>query len=64
MIVRAGEPPRQWHRSERFLYLDGNWFFITREGAYEGPFDTQDDAREGLDEYLREVYEDLFKGLH
>ena len=64
MIVRAGETPSQWHREERFLVLEGSWFFATREGAFEGPFKSREAAREGLDDYLRTIYEDLFKGLH
>ena len=37
--------------SERFLRIDGAWWFSTREGD-EGPFATREAAREGLRRYI------------
>ncbi len=37
------------------LYQDetaGNWYFTTREGKSMGPFDTKDEARQGLEDFL------------
>lgn len=31
---------------------DGRWYFMTREGKSMGPFDSEDEARQGLEDFL------------
>ena len=49
---RAGEQGNIPQREERFLEQHQAWFFQTREGAVEGPFDTKNHANRALDELL------------
>ena len=52
-ISRKNEAPgRSFFRSERFSFDSGKWFFSTREGTLEGPFDSQGVAEERLKTYL------------
>ena len=49
---REDMPPE---RGNTRLYEDeaeGNWYFTTREGKSMGPFDSKDEARRGLDDFL------------
>lgn len=39
-------------RSERMISQDGNWFFQTREGTFEGPFESERNARIALERYI------------
>jgi hypothetical protein len=32
---------------------DGSWYFLTREGSVEGPFDCREDAEEQLEVYIQ-----------
>ena len=50
-----GQKYRNWFRSDRMSENGGKWFFCTREGTIEGPFDSQMDARSGLDVYINTV---------
>ncbi len=43
---------RAHFRAERFNQRDGGWYFITREGSEEGPFDTRGLAEQRLDSYI------------
>lgn len=49
---RAGELGAIPGRSERFLTEQNQWFFQTREGAVEGPFDSRNQAGKALGEFL------------
>lgn len=49
---RAGEIGVVPERNERFQNSDGNWFFCTREGCFEGPFNDKAQASRGLIEFL------------
>lgn len=49
---RVGEVGVIPKRNERFLLSNGDWFFTTREGCIEGPFDDQAQASRGLREFL------------
>ena len=40
-------------RSNRMPQQAGKWYFETREGSLEGPFDTELDAAVGLDDYVK-----------
>ena len=44
---------RSWFRSDRLVRESDKWFFLTREGTVEGPFDTKSEARERLEVYTR-----------
>lgn len=48
-----GEGGRSWFRTERLVQEGDKWFFLTREGTVEGPFDTELDATERLEMYAK-----------
>jgi len=45
---------RTYFRSDRFFAVSNQWYFSTREGGDLGPFDTQDQAKQALQTYLRD----------
>jgi hypothetical protein len=45
-------------RQNRFFKDAGNWYFHTREGSTQGPFDVRGDAERGLESHLR-IFKDL-----
>ncbi len=47
---------KAWYRSERFIEHDGKWFFVTREGTTQGPFDSKQDAIVQLEKWVK-VYQ-------
>ena len=50
---RKDDPVKKsWFRSERFIQEGGKWFFFTREGTIEGPFEDKLAAVRQLDIYL------------
>ena len=49
---RDGEDDRTWFRSDRFFAENDKWFFTTREGTVEGPYDSRKDAEQELEIYL------------
>ncbi|MEQ9545787.1 MAG: DUF6316 family protein [Marinobacter sp.] len=61
MDVRRGEQERNWFRSDRFTTINGQWFFQTREGTFEGPFDSVNEAQMELMLYLRHSEDDIFR---
>jgi hypothetical protein len=40
-------------RSSRFFKHNGKWFFNTREGTMEGPFEKLPEAENKLEEYIK-----------
>ena len=52
---RISDPPgaHTRYRTNRFVREGKNWFFFTREGTIEGPFDDECKASEGLQVYLQ-----------
>ena len=44
---------RSWFRADRFFQHEGKWYFHTREGSMEGPFDDRFKARERMDAYVK-----------
>jgi hypothetical protein len=44
---------RSWFRSRRFFRDGGKWYFNTREGTIEGPFEERTEAEDRLKEYIR-----------
>jgi hypothetical protein len=45
-------------RPSRFFKDTGNWYFHTREGSTQGPFELRSDAERGLESHLR-IFKDL-----
>ncbi len=46
-------------RESRFFHSLEEWYFLTREGTVEGPFDERTDAEAGLESYLAELPESV-----
>lgn len=60
MEMRVGEEQKNWFRSSRFSCVNGKWFYQTREGAIEGPFDSIEEGERDLLVYLRHASDELF----
>lgn len=52
MKAREGESRESWFRCNRFYNLKGKWFFSTREGIDFGPYETQQEARHELENFI------------
>lgn len=53
MDVRTGESDSKvWYRSERYFYVDGSWYFSTREGIDIGPYSSRLAASNGLSLFI------------
>jgi len=52
---RISDPPgaRTRYRTNRFTQEGKGWYFCTREGTIEGPFEDESRASEGLRVYLQ-----------
>ena len=52
---RADDPDtnRSWFRSDRLVEEAGQWYFLTREGTVEGPYDSKVEAMEKINLYAR-----------
>ncbi len=50
---------RARYRSERLVKEGGQWYFHTREGTLEGPFDSEQKAKDQLETYIKLVEIDL-----
>ncbi|MEQ5836600.1 hypothetical protein EB809_19905 [Marinobacter sp. R17] len=55
MVVRQGETEKNWFRTERFSYVNGAWYFETREGTFQGPFENALEAELELNFYLQQT---------
>lgn len=55
MANRAGEVGHVPHRSERYINRNAGWFFYTREGVVEGPFDNRNQADRALNDFLQRL---------
>jgi len=44
--------PKTRFRSDRFFCSEGLWFFNTREGTVEGPYESRSSAEAGLANHL------------
>lgn len=40
---------------DRFVQMNGQWFYMTREGEERGPFDSRADAEGDLIDYIRHL---------
>ncbi|MFK8049556.1 MAG: DUF6316 family protein [Halioglobus sp.] len=47
-----GPDSRSNFRTDRMFQSGGRWYFYTREGTTEGPFESQVDAQERLSLYI------------
>ncbi|MCB1702360.1 MAG: hypothetical protein H6985_05895 [Pseudomonadales bacterium] len=54
-----GPASRSWYRTSRVVRDGGRWYFMTREGTAEGPFECEADARQQLEVYVRLAENDL-----
>lgn len=67
---RAGEETtRKYFRSDRISVSNGKFFFSTREGTIEGPFDSRDEAERELVMYIRrasgnDIYGSIIRDDH
>tara|TARA_R110002110_G_scaffold405241_1_gene624202 strand:+ start:34396 stop:34623 length:228 start_codon:yes stop_codon:yes gene_type:complete len=52
-------PHKSWFRTDRLLEENDNWFFLTREGTVEGPFESRVAAVERMEVYARIMEMDL-----
>ena len=44
---------KTFFRSDRMVRENGQWYFTTREGQMQGPFDNKEDAQRELNEYIK-----------
>jgi len=62
MGFRSGEKTdKQWYRSERFMHVNDQWFFTTREMTQEGPYISKTDAEMESMLYIRDINSGSFK---
>ena len=52
---RRGERGDVPFRTSRFVNRNGAWYFLSREGTVEGPFDEKHQAEEAVEMYARMV---------
>jgi len=52
---RAGEEKRSYFRSDRVFMSDGAWYFTTRDENRIGPFAAQEEASQGLADFISAV---------
>jgi hypothetical protein len=52
---RTGEHGRVPDRTDRFFIKNDYWYYTTREGVDIGPFDTLEDAAQGVQEFVEFV---------
>ena len=50
--VRKNEIGRAPMRCDRFFAVNSSWYFSTRENFDIGPYQTKDEAKQGLSEFL------------
>ena len=46
-------------RTSRFIQENRGWYFLTREGTQEGPFERRIDAEHRLEDYIKVMLSDL-----
>lgn len=50
---KTDKDSRKWFRSSRLFEHADKWFFYTREGTTEGPFDDECEAQLQLEQYIK-----------
>ena len=60
---RANDPngSQTWFRSDRLVRENGKWFFLTREGTVEGPYDSELEANQHLETYASVMSSNLIE---
>jgi len=51
-LRRKGEVGSLPYRTGRFYCVDSHWYFSTREGVEQGPFNTRDKAQLACSNYI------------
>ena len=46
-------------RTSRFIQESREWYFLTREGSLEGPFERKIDAENRLEDYIKIMVSEL-----
>ena len=46
-------------RTSRFIKENRGWYFLTREGTQEGPFERKIDAEDRLENYIKVMVSDF-----
>jgi hypothetical protein len=62
MAIRRKDDPQvghSWFRTDRIAQDGGKWFFHTREGTIEGPFECRMSAVNQLEMYVRLAINDF-----
>ena len=55
---RATDPaPTSHFRSDRISYVNGKFFFSTREGTLEGPYFSRGDAERQIELYIQRIHQ-------
>lgn len=49
------EDGKAYFQMDRFVQMNGEWFYTTREGEERGPFVSRDDAAGDLIMYIRDL---------
>ncbi|MEH6609773.1 MAG: DUF6316 family protein [Halioglobus sp.] len=52
---KTDQKNKSWFRSERIFSNDQRWYFHTREGTIEGPYQNEGIAKEQLKFYIERV---------
>lgn len=50
-----GDKDKTFFQMDRFVQMNGQWFYTTREGEERGPFDSKADAAGDLIVYIRHL---------
>ena len=48
-----GDAAKTYFQMDRFVQMNGEWFYTTREGEERGPFESRADAEGDLITYIR-----------
>ncbi len=57
---KSDQKTQSWFRSERMFREPQGWYFHTREGTVEGPYNSENWAKEQLKAYIMRVAPDAF----
>ncbi|GAB1264663.1 hypothetical protein NBRC116493_05070 [Aurantivibrio infirmus] len=55
---RQNEEAKVWYRSRRFFTINNEWFFSTRENMDIGPFESEEQARSGMQLFVDSIKQD------
>jgi len=52
---------KRFFRSERTVFINNYWYFMSRESPAEGPFKSKSDVDDAVERYIQLVKSPLFK---